>query len=127
MSEILDVQEEREYIFRNIFNHFQKKAHENAVNKGFWPDLGSSEAADYQYAAKVALIHSEASELLETIRHRNPQSRKIPDFTSIEEELADIVIRVMDMAGKQDWRVGEAIIAKMTYNASRPHKHGKTL
>lgn len=72
----------------------------------------------------IALIHSEASELLEAIRTFNPQSAKIPEFSLAEEETADIVIRVMEMCALRGWDLGGAIIAKHGYNIKRPHKHG---
>ncbi len=70
-------------------------------------------------------MHSELSECLEAIRHGNPPSEHIPDYFGAEEELADLVIRVMDMACGRGWDVGNAIIAKMEFNGGRPYKHGK--
>jgi hypothetical protein len=66
----------------------------------------------------------ELSELLEGLRYGDPKSDKIPGFTSAEEEAADVLIRLLDMAHARGWRVGEAMAAKHGYNASRPHKHG---
>ena len=39
-------------------------------------------------------------------------------------ELADIVIRVFELAGSTDVDLTEAIARKMEYNATRPYKHG---
>ena len=76
-------------------------------------------------AAKIALMHSELSEALEATRNNNPESKKIPGFSHVEEELADCVIRIMDFAGHFGLDLSEAIIAKIEHNSSRPHKHGK--
>ena len=73
---------------------------------------------------RVALVHSEISEVLEAIRVGNPPSAKIPEFSSVEEELADAVIRICEWAYTYNYRLGEAIAAKMKYNETRPKQHG---
>lgn len=70
-------------------------------------------------------MHSELSEALEALRHGNPMDDHIPEFTGVEAELADVVIRVMDYACSRNLRLGEAIVAKMAYNTTRENKHGK--
>lgn len=72
----------------------------------------------------IALIHSEVSEALEALRCWNPPSEKIGEFSSAEEELADAIIRILDLGKARGWRIPEAMIAKMAYNESRPYKHG---
>lgn len=105
--------------FRRGWNNVAQDVHTNAVDKGFWPEEGRNDGE------MLALIHSEISEALEAIRAGNPPDDKIPDFTSVEVELADAVIRIMDMAIARQWRVAEAIEAKMAYNKTRAFKHGK--
>lgn len=73
---------------------------------------------------KIALMHAELSEALEAIRIGNPQSKKIPEFSELEEELADVVLRIMNFGHQLGLRVGEAIVAKDEYNENRPYKHG---
>lgn len=75
---------------------------------------------------KIALMHSELSEALEGMRCGNPLSKKIPEFSSVEEELADTIIRIAEFSEACSLRLGEAIEAKMEYNRSRPYKHGKS-
>ena len=94
------------------------QCHHIAEEKGFWNKTRNQ-------GELIALMHSELSEALEYLRHGNPLSDHIPEFTGVEEELADLIIRVMDMAGAYGYRIPEAIIAKLEFNATREHMHGK--
>lgn len=67
------------------------------------------------FPQKIALIHAEVSEALED--YRKDRHDHIP------EELADIVIRVMDLADGIDADVGEAIVEKMDENRERDGKN----
>jgi len=42
----------------------------------------------------------------------------------VASEFADVLIRIFDTCEKYDIPLGEAIVAKMVYNKSRPYRHG---
>ena len=70
------------------------------------------------------MMHSELSEALEGIRHGNPKSDHVPEFSAAEEEYADVIIRILDHAFARGWKIPQAILAKIAFNSTRPHKHG---
>lgn len=106
-----------ERTFIAFFKGIQALVHENARAKGWWDE-------ERPESERIALMHSELSEALEGLRHGNPPSDHIPEFTAAEEEYADVIIRIMDNAAAKGHRVAEAVIAKMAFNTTREHRHG---
>ncbi len=100
------------------FNQIAELIHDWAIEKGHW----EGEPSDGE---KIALMHSELSEALEGLRHGNPPNEDCPEFSSVEIELADAVIRIMDFGAARNWDIAGALLAKMEFNESRPYKHGK--
>ena len=103
--------------FVAAFTKVQKEVHANAIDKGFWEQ-------PREFGTLIALIHSEVSEALEGDRKPGPD-KHCPEFTKVEVELADAIIRIMDTAEGKRLRVAEALLAKAAYNTGRPYMHGK--
>ncbi len=69
-------------------------------------------------ASKIALIHSEVSEMLEGLR-KGLADVHLPHRSSEEVEAADIFIRLMDYCGARNLDILSAVIEKMEYNITR--------
>lgn len=70
----------------------------------------------------LMLIVSEIAEAMEGDR-KNLMDDHLPDRPMIEVELADAIIRILDLAGREGLDVAGAIHDKLIYNQSRPdHK-----
>jgi NTP pyrophosphatase (non-canonical NTP hydrolase) len=93
--------------------------HEIAKEKGFWD-------GEYSYdkvGNKLALVHSEVTEVLEAIR-KNKGSE------AVVEEMADVIIRLLDIYAAM--RNEEAVLhsldeileKKININKERPKLHG---
>jgi NTP pyrophosphatase (non-canonical NTP hydrolase) len=106
-------------VFLDCLGCVAQMIHQNARVKGFYNPPPSD-------LERFALMHSEISEACEGVRHGNPASEHIPDFSAVEEEMADAIIRILDYGEYRGLRIGEAILAKHEFNKTRPHKHGKT-
>ena len=101
------------------FEYLQKQIHQNARDKGFWaPHL-------QDMLAKLMLVVTELGEAAEAWRAHNLQSKKIPTHSCVEEELADAIIRIMDLAEFYRLDLAGAIVQKMEHNKDRPQIHGK--
>ena len=106
----------------------QKSIHKWAKEKGWWPK-------NVSVGDKLLLIHSEISEAAEEYRDmKNPkkEGKKIRYDISknnkpegLPTELADTVIRILDLAEYLGIDMEWAIHHKMKYNKTRQYKHGR--
>lgn len=121
-----------------MINKLAREIFSNAVAKGFHQDKKN-------IGEMLALIHSEVSEALEADRKgiacelssmgldilmsedgslfKTEFERDVKN--TFEDELADVMIRVMDMAEYKGINLEAHIQLKMKYNTMREYKHGK--
>lgn len=68
------------------------------------------------FAADIALLHSEVSEAYEGYRNG--------DTANVHEELADVLIRLLDTAERHGVDLEDQVLQKLHKNRLRGHRHG---
>lgn len=134
MSETDQMRENNRFI--DSFENMSEAAHAQSRKSGFWDSrdqlqrMARSFSDELERVAIKAidsqlreLIISELGEACEGDR-KNLMDDKIPGFTAVEAELADVIIRIGDYCAARKLRVAEAVIAKMRMNATREPMHG---
>lgn len=113
-------------------NSIANAVHQNAVDHGFHPE---EQFIHTFIANQVCNIHAEVTEFWDGWRagtNDKPCDKAekmilmgLAPLTSQEEELADIIIRVLDVSRRLGIDIQQAIEVKHKYNVTRPFKHGK--
>jgi len=103
----------------NTLDNMAHEIHQTAIDKGFWP----KQVDDIFITKQLMMIVSEAVEVMEAIR-------KDKGKQEVADEMADIVIRTLDLYqglrdnGYVDGELQVALNNKTDFNKSRPERHG---
>lgn len=115
-------------------NDMAVSIHAGNKMRGFWDE-------ERNIGEMLMLVVTELSEALEAHRSGKictegdrvavlesedmAQSFKINVKDTFEDELADAIIRILDICGGLDIDIDFHMRMKLMYNATRPYKHGK--
>jgi NTP pyrophosphatase (non-canonical NTP hydrolase) len=102
--------------FNKDLNGYAAEVHK--ANAKWWVDLHTGKPLERNFGELVALCHSELSEALEGHR-KNLMDDKLPHRKMAEVELADCVIRILDICAGLGFDLQGAYEEKMSYNAVR--------
>ena len=117
------IREWQKDVYKNSTEHGWN---EDAMHCGYVGNDPNPQAVNYEmFGARMALIHSEVSEALEEGRVGCFVMYYVNDKQEgVVVELADVIIRCLDLAEALKLDIESAMVAKHEYNKTRPYRHG---
>lgn len=109
-------EEEYKIYYADQVAQIEQLCHGLARQAGWWD---SRDLDDPQTIPTcLCLVHSEISEAMEGAR-KNRMDDHLPHRKAFEVELADAMIRILDLAGAYELDLGGALVEKLVYNTQR--------
>ena len=105
-------------LYPDIINALATRIHIGNVDAGWYSDPATGKRITRNVPEMLCLIHSEISEAMEGHR-KGLMDDHLPNRPMIEVELADAIIRILDLGGYLGLDIGGAIRDKRAYNATR--------
>ena len=104
-------------------NTLRNAIYEDAVAHGLWDDI------DDDIPAQVHVVVEEVKELIDAAADLSAAKYRGEDLEQYRqhfiEELADVVISSLSLAGKQEIDIDAGVRRKMAINKTRPWRHGR--
>ena len=113
-----------------MLNKLRDKIFTNNVEAGWWNGTDITNCRTHTdnnkhtkegamlIASKLCLVHSEVSEALEGMR-KGLKDDHLPHRPMLEVELADALIRILDLCGACELDIAGAVEEKLEYNSKR--------
>lgn len=104
--------------YAEMLNALRDEIHNRNVLAGWWTCIETGERKERNFGELIALAHSELSEALEGYR-KNLMDDHLSQRPMVEVEIADCIVRLMDLCGGFGFDIGGALVEKLEYNARR--------
>lgn len=99
-------------------NTLSAAIYENNVKAGWFKDPKTGRKINRDPMVMLMLIVTEVAEAAEGVRKNIPDTH-LPNRPMVEVELADVLVRVFELAGYLQLDLGGAFAEKILYNANR--------
>ena len=109
-------EEEYKLYYADQVAQIEQLCHGLAREAGWWDNRDLDDPQTIPTC--LCLVHSEVSEAMEGAR-KNRMDDHLPHRKALEVELADAMIRILDLAGAYQLDLGGALVEKLVYNTQR--------